>query len=83
MAQRFGNIRDNRFLSALIMAALTVVLLFGVHTLTTGSGPQEPTTPISIAPTDSSSCIACHTDETVIESMAVLVDDGGHGGEGG
>lgn len=83
MAKQSSTIRDNRLLSALIMVVLTVVLLFGVHTLTSVSGPQEPTTPISIAPTDSSSCIACHTDEAVIEGMAVLEDDGGHGGEGG
>lgn len=83
MTQQSSKISSNRFLSALIMAALSAVLLFGVHTFITGSGPKEPTTPIAIAPTDSSSCVACHTDATVIESMAVIVDDGGHGGEGG
>ncbi len=83
MVQRSSNVSENRFLSALIMAVLTLVLLFGVHTLTAPPTPLDPITPVAITPTDSSSCIACHTDADVIENMAVLVDDGGHGGEGG
>lgn len=74
---------NNRMISALVMVVLAVVVIFGIHSLTTGNSPEEPTTPIAIAPTDSSSCIACHTDAGIIENMAELVDDGGHGGEGG
>ena len=83
MSQNPGKKRNNQLIGALVMVALAVVILFGIHSLTTGSSPEGPTTPIAIAPTDSSYCIACHTDAGIIESMAVLVDDGGHGGEGG
>ncbi len=83
MSQGSGKISSNRMISALVMAMLAVALLFGIHSLTAGSSNKGPTTPIAMAPTDSSSCIACHTDAGIIESMAVLVDDGGHGGEGG
>ncbi|SMP41439.1 hypothetical protein [Anoxynatronum buryatiense] len=83
MADKSLKLYENRWVSALLMTVLSVAVLAGVHTLTTGSGPKEPTTPVSIAPTDSSSCIACHTDATVIETMAVMAEDGGHGGEGG
>lgn len=83
MADSSPKRSENRWLSALLMFGLSVAVLAGVHTLTTESGPKAPTTPVSIAPTDSSSCIACHTDASVIEAMAVISDDGGHGGEGG
>ena len=83
MAGKTSKLINNRIVSASIMAVLTLLLLAGVQALVTGSGPKDPTTPIAISPTDSSNCIACHTDAAVIESMAVIVDDGGHGGEGG
>lgn len=83
MSQNPGKKSSNRMISALVMVVLAAVVVYGIHSLTTGSSPEGPTTPIAIAPTDSSNCIACHTDAGIIENMAELVDDGGHGGEGG
>ncbi|MEN1761906.1 hypothetical protein [Anoxynatronum sibiricum] len=83
MADKSPKLYESRWVSAFLMTALSVAVLVGIHTLTTDSGPKEPTSPVSIAPTDSSSCIACHTDAAVIEAMAVMAEDGGHGGEGG
>jgi len=83
MSQNAGKKGSNRLISAFVMVVLAAVVIYGINSLTTGSNPEEPTAPIAIAPIDSSSCVACHTDAGIIENMAELVDDGGHGGEGG
>jgi len=83
MAASSGKITNNRFISAAIVTILSAAVIFGIHSFLVGSGPLEPTTPIAIEPVDSGSCIACHTDADAIERLAVLDEDGGHGGEGG
>ncbi len=83
MATRKSKKRYNPFIHAALMTVLSVAVLFGVHIVLAGSGPLDPTSPVAIQPVDSSYCIACHIDPDTIEGMAVMDDDGGHGGEGG
>lgn len=83
MAAKPGIVSNNRLVSAAAITLVSIAVIFGIHFLLVGSGPLEPTTPIAIEPIDSSNCIACHTDAEAIERLAVLDEDGGHGGEGG
>ncbi|NLK44469.1 MAG: hypothetical protein GX300_08765 [Tissierellia bacterium] len=77
-----GKLSDNRIFSAAIMVVLTIVILFGYH-MTRGTvvTARQLTTPVHIEPIDSSSCIACHTSESVIGSVVMETDEG-HGSEG-
>ena len=74
MTEKSRKISESRLFSAFIMAALTVTLLVSIQAFTSESGPRGLTMPVAIAATDSSSCIACHTDASVIEQMASVVE---------
>lgn len=64
------------------MAILSVAILFGYNlTRSNEVTARQLTTPVHIDPIDSSSCIACHTSESVIGAVVMEVDEG-HGGEG-
>ena len=75
MTEKSRKISESRLFSAFIMAALTVTLLVSIQAFTTGNGPRDLTMPVALATTDSSSCIACHTDASVIERMAFVVEE--------
>jgi hypothetical protein len=75
MTVKSRKITESRLFSAFIMAALTVTLLVSIQAFTTGSGPRGLTMPVALATTDSSSCIACHTDASVIERMAFVAEE--------
>lgn len=74
----------NRILSALIIVALSVsVLALYKSSAGTSNVADSLTTPIDMESIDSSSCIACHTDEGIISSLAVVSDASAHAAEGG
>ncbi|NLC04172.1 MAG: hypothetical protein GX787_07840 [Tissierellia bacterium] len=73
------------------IVSLVVIVLVAVAVLLVYSNSQKPTqvssgdltTPVDMAAVDSSSCIACHTDEKTIASLAVVSDASDHAAEGG
>lgn len=77
-----GRLFDNRLFSLVIMSVLSLAIIFGYHmTRKTEHTARALTTPVAIDPIDSSSCIACHTSESVIGAV-VMERDEGHGSEG-
>lgn len=67
----------------LVIISASLLLLYNMNAEPKPIIAKDPTTPIDMESIDSSSCIACHTDENTIASLAVVSDDEGHGAEGG
>ena len=82
--QNKGALFQNRLLSALVIIAISVVVLTGYRLSSEKTTiAKSITTPIDMEAIDSSNCIVCHTNESVIASMAVISDASDHAAEGG
>lgn len=77
-----SKLLENRIISLGLMIVVSVGILSAYQfTRKAEHTVKQLTTPVAIEPIDSSSCIACHTSESVIGSVVMEFDEG-HGSEG-
>ena len=76
---------SNQIVNLLVIVVVAGAVLFAYNTSTKPKqiSSADLTTPVDMASIDSSNCIACHTDEGKIASLAIVDDSNDHGAEGG
>lgn len=80
-----NGLLKNQIISALVLVVISISLIFVYNNTSKPKKTiaRELTTPIDMAAIDSASCIACHTSDQIIASLAVVSDASAHGAEGG